>query len=32
MLKAPEQAQTALTQINLVLNWFDELKQKVPMK
>ena len=32
MVKAPEQAQTALTQINVVLNWFEELKQKVPVK
>jgi len=27
MLKATEQAQT--TQINLVLNWFEELKHRV---
>jgi Tol biopolymer transport system component len=30
MLKSTEQAQSAPTQINLVLNWFEELKQKVP--
>jgi hypothetical protein len=30
MLKPGEQAQTAPTQINVVLNWFEELKQKVP--
>jgi eukaryotic-like serine/threonine-protein kinase len=30
MLKASEQAQ-AQTQINVVLNWFEELKQKVPI-
>jgi len=30
MLKPAEQAQTAATQINVVLNWFEELKQKVP--
>jgi Tol biopolymer transport system component len=30
MLKPAEQAQAALTQINVVLNWFEELKQKVP--
>ncbi len=30
MLKPVEQAQTAPTQINVVLNWFEELKQKVP--
>jgi eukaryotic-like serine/threonine-protein kinase len=30
MLKANEQAQTA-AQINVVLNWFEELKQKVPV-
>ena len=32
MLKPTEQQQTSLTQINVVLNWFEELKQKVPMK
>jgi hypothetical protein len=31
MLKPVEQAQAAPTQINVVLNWFEELKQKVPM-
>ena len=30
MLKPTEQAQSAPTQINVVLNWFEELKQKVP--
>src|SRR5882762_1064253 len=30
MLKPTEQAQVAPTQINVVLNWFEELKQKVP--
>ena len=30
MLKASEQAAAAPTQINVVLNWFEELKQKVP--
>jgi serine/threonine protein kinase/Tol biopolymer transport system component len=30
MLKPTEQAQAAPTQINVVLNWFEELKQKVP--
>jgi Tol biopolymer transport system component len=30
MLKSSEQEQTAPTQINVVLNWFEELKQKVP--
>ncbi len=29
MLKGSEQAQ-ALTQINVVLNWFEELKRRVP--
>ena len=29
MLKPAEQAESA-TQINVVLNWFEELKQKVP--
>jgi Tol biopolymer transport system component len=31
MLKTSEQAQAAPTQINVVLNWFEELKQKVPV-
>ncbi|MGA7793131.1 MAG: protein kinase [Candidatus Acidiferrales bacterium] len=31
MLKPVEQAESALTQINVVLNWFEELKQKVPL-
>jgi serine/threonine protein kinase/Tol biopolymer transport system component len=30
MLRPSEQTQTAQTQINVVLNWFEELKQKVP--
>ena len=30
MLKPVEQEQSAPTQINVVLNWFEELKQKVP--
>jgi serine/threonine protein kinase/Tol biopolymer transport system component len=30
MLKPSEQDQSAPTQINVVLNWFEELKQKVP--
>ena len=30
MLKPSEQGQAAPTQINIVLNWFEELKQKVP--
>jgi hypothetical protein len=30
MLKPVEQAQAAPTQINVVLNWLEELKQKVP--
>ncbi len=30
MLKPSEQAQAARTQINVALNWFEELKQKVP--
>ena len=32
MTKAPEQQQSALTQINVVLNWFEDLKKKVPVK
>jgi hypothetical protein len=30
MLKPNEQAQSAPTQINVVLNWFEELKRRVP--
>jgi Tol biopolymer transport system component/predicted Ser/Thr protein kinase len=30
MVKPSEQAQATPTQINVVLNWFEELKQKVP--
>ena len=30
MLKPSEQAQAATTQINVVLNWFEELKRRVP--
>jgi serine/threonine protein kinase/Tol biopolymer transport system component len=30
MLKQSEQAQSAPTQINVVLNWFEELKRRVP--
>ena len=32
MIKAPDQQQAALTQINVVLNWFSELQQRVPVK
>ena len=32
MLKAKEQQQAALSQINVVQNWFEELKQRVPVK
>jgi len=31
MLKAAQQGQPAAVQINVVLNWFEELKQKVPV-
>jgi predicted Ser/Thr protein kinase len=31
MLKPVDQEQNAPTQINVVLNWFEELKQKVPV-
>jgi len=31
MLKSSEQSQAAPTQINVVSNWFEELKQKVPV-
>lgn len=30
MIKASKQTQAAPTQINVVLNWIEELKQKVP--
>jgi len=30
MLKPIEQEAAAPTQINVVLNWFEELKQRVP--
>jgi hypothetical protein len=30
MVKPIDQAAAAPTQINVVLNWFEELKQKVP--
>ena len=30
MLKPTEQAPLAATQINVVLNWFEELKRRVP--
>jgi hypothetical protein len=30
MLKPSEQAAAAATQINVVLNWFEELKHRVP--
>ena len=30
MIKPSESAEAAQTQINVVLNWFEELKQKVP--
>jgi eukaryotic-like serine/threonine-protein kinase len=32
MTRIADQPQAALTQINLVLNWFEELKQKVPVQ
>jgi hypothetical protein len=30
MLKPAEASETAPTQINVVLNWFEELKRRVP--
>ena len=30
MLKTADSAETAPTQINVVMNWFEELKQRVP--
>jgi len=32
MLKSSEPQEQAATQINVVLNWFEELKQRVPAK
>jgi serine/threonine-protein kinase len=32
MLKAPEEPQGTLTKINVVLNWFRELQERVPVK
>jgi hypothetical protein len=32
MVKSKEQQQTAATQINVVLNWFRELQERVPVK
>ena len=32
MLKPVESETSAPTQINIVLNWFEELKRKVPVK
>ena len=32
MLKPKEQPEAALTQIHVVLNWFEELKRRVPVK
>jgi hypothetical protein len=32
MIKQPEQATSAAQQINVVLNWFEELKRLVPTK
>ena len=31
MIKPTEQEQAAPTQINIVLNWFEELKRRVPV-
>jgi len=32
LVKPPVGRASGLTQINMVLNWFEELKQKVPVK
>ena len=32
MTTVSDQPQNALTQINVVLNWFEELKQRVPVQ
>ena len=32
MIKPSEQQAQAATQINVVLNWFEELKRRVPVK
>ena len=32
MLKAATEQEAAATQINVVLNWFEELRRRVPVK
>jgi len=32
MVRPREQAQASLTQINVVMNWFEELKRRVPLR
>jgi serine/threonine-protein kinase len=32
MVRPGEQAQTSLTQINVVMNWFEELKRRAPLR
>jgi hypothetical protein len=32
MSKMPEQQQSSLTEFNVVLNWFRELQERVPVK
>jgi hypothetical protein len=32
MLKGSDSAQSGPTQLNVVLNWFEELKQRVPVR
>ncbi len=32
LLKPQEQQQAAVNQIHVVLNWFEELKQRVPVQ
>ena len=32
MMKASQRQETALTQINVVQNWFEELKRRVPTR
>jgi hypothetical protein len=32
MVRPREQAQASLTQINVVMNWFEELKRRAPLR
>ena len=32
MVRSREQVQASLTQINVVMNWFEELKRRAPLR